>query len=148
MANCNQLKLITKARLKSASILMDAGDWDGSIYMMGHVLECALKAAVCKSLRLNEYPEGSKDKHFMTHNFDQLLVLSGLSDIFNLNTIPDTIFRNWSEFTQEFTGNWPEMRYDYTRLQLFDEVKAKKLYDTLTNKPHGIIETIKIKKRW
>lgn len=149
MADCAQLKLISKARLKSAEVLMKAEDWDGATYMMGYVLECSLKSCVCKSLRLSKYPESRKtDSHFMTHNFDQLVVLSGMSDIFNISIVPTDIFQNWSDFTKEFPGDWPAMRYDINRQQLFNDIKTKKLYNCLTDKPNGILSVIKNKKRW
>jgi len=148
MADSKQLKLIAKARLRSVEFLMKAKDWDGAVYMMGYVLECALKASVCKTLRLSEYPENRKtDGHFMTHNLDQLLVLSGMSDLFNISA-PVVIFQNWSEFTQEFQGDWPAMRYNYNRLQSFDEIKTKKLHNNLIDGPNGILSVITKKKRW
>jgi HEPN domain-containing protein len=149
MATCEELKTISKARLKSASVLMKAGDWDGAAYMLGYALECALKAATCKSLRLNEYPsDRKKASHFMTHNFDELLIFSGLSDLFNL-TAPVEIFQNWSDFTKEFPGkDWPAMRYDLNHLSTFTESKVKGLYDNLTEVSNGILSVIKIRKRW
>lgn len=149
MVNCNELKSIAKARLKSASFLMDAKDWDGAVYMMGHVLECALKACACKALHLSSYPESRKtDGHFMTHNFDQLLVLSGMSDIFGINASPVAIFQNWSEFTQEFSGDWPAMRYDLTHQQSFNEINTKKLYNNLNGDVNSILKVITKQKRW
>ncbi len=148
MANHKQLKLIANARLRSANFLIKAGDWDGAVYMMGYVLECALKAAACKALRLGEYPENKKThSHFMTHSLDQLLVLSGMSDLFNI-LASNEVFKNWSEFTQEFQGEWPRMRYDLNRQQSFDEIKTKKLYNNLVSTNEGILSVITKKKRW
>lgn len=148
MATCGELKTITKARLKSAQILIDAKDWAGAAYMMGYVLECALKACVCKTLRLSKYPEDKKkDSHFMTHYFDQLLILSGTSDIFNLNA-EKKAFQNWSNFTKEFPGDWPAMRYNAAHQQTFEEKKVKGLYVNLTNASNGILNVIDRKKRW
>jgi len=45
MANCAELRKIAKARLKSVETLMAVNDWHGAAYMLGYVLECALKAA-------------------------------------------------------------------------------------------------------
>ncbi|MBI4087098.1 HEPN domain-containing protein [Candidatus Kaiserbacteria bacterium] len=148
MATCKDLKTIAKARLRSAVILIDAGDWDGAAYMMGYVLECALKAAVCKSLRLTDYPQNRKtDTHFLTHNFDQLVVLSGVSDLFDSNA-SSSVFQNWSDFTKEFLGDWPAMRYNIQHQQTFTEIKVRDLYTNLTDKPDGILAVITRKKRW
>jgi hypothetical protein len=87
MANGVGLKEIALARLETTEVLIEAKDWDGAGYMLGHVLECALKAVICKTLNLVEYPEYTKnektDGYFMTHKFDQLLIASGMENIFS-----------------------------------------------------------------
>ncbi len=62
MADSNQLRKISQARLLSAETLISAKDWYGATYMMGYVLECALKAATCKTLHLGSYPSGTQNK--------------------------------------------------------------------------------------
>jgi hypothetical protein len=149
MSNCEELKQITKARLKSAKTLIAAKDWHGAAYMLGYVLECALKAATCKTLHLVEYPENTKnDKinlYFMTHRFEQLLLVSGLEDIFSSRGPAET-WKNWSEFTIEYPADWTPMRYD-TKVR-WDKTKVNKLYNNLTASKFGIISIIKRKKRW
>jgi hypothetical protein len=151
MAGNKDFKIITKARLKTAKILIDASDWEGSAYMLGYVLECALKASICKTLHLTNYPENTRndkvDGYFMTHKFDQLLIPSGLEDLFSPRG-PIDVFQNWSDFTKEYQGDWPSMRYDKQRLSQFDEIKVKKLYNYLTERPSGIITILNKKKRW
>lgn len=148
MSAANKLRDISKARLKSASILITAEDYDGGAYMLGYALECALKAAVCKSLRISSYPSDTKKHgHFLTHNFDQLLVFSGLSDVFSLSGDIQG-FQNWSDFTGMYPGEWPSMRYNKDNLDRFDEKKVKDLYENLTEKPSGVITLISKKRRW
>lgn len=152
MANCSELKKIARARLRSAALLMRGKDWDGAAYMLGYVLECALKSAACKALRLEEYPERTRNDKanafFMTHNFDQLLIVSGMSDIFHLQNEPQA-FENWSEFTQNFQGDkWPAMRYDITHQAKFDEKRVIQLYGNLAAKPHGILQLMTARRRW
>ncbi len=62
MANRKEFKSISLARLKTAKLLIDAKDWDGASYIMGYVLECGLKAVICKTLNLISYPEFTKKK--------------------------------------------------------------------------------------
>ncbi|TSC85129.1 MAG: HEPN domain-containing protein [Microgenomates group bacterium Gr01-1014_16] len=148
-ASGKELRKIAKARLKTAKILLEAGDWNGSVYMMGYALECALKASACKALHLTTYPENTRnekiDTYFMTHKFDQLLIVSGLSDIFGFKGKSEA-FRNWSEFTIEYPGDWPSMRYD-PKLR-WDEVKTRKLYNNLVDLSNGVIATIKRRHKW
>ena len=132
--------------MKTVQILLDGRDWDSAAYMMGYALECALKATVCKTLNLIRYPENTRndkvDNYFMTHKFDQLLTPSGMEDIFSSRGKKD-VFRNWSEFTQEYPGDWPAMRYDRQRQKQFDEAKVKKLYNNLVERTsHGILTVI------
>ena len=88
MATQSEFKKLVKIRLRSAKILLDKSDWEGSGYFMGLALECALKASTCKTLRISNYPEAHQDKKvpdfFMTHSFLRLLLVSGLSDIFDI----------------------------------------------------------------
>lgn len=149
MANAFELKKICQARIKSAKTLMDAEDWDGSAYMMGYALETALKAASCTALHLDTYPERTNNKSidscFMSHKFDQLLVVSGLTDLFS---VTEEAFRNWSDFVQEYQGDWVNMRYNPQILVTFDKIKVAGLYHNLKDDENSIINTIESNKRW
>lgn len=149
MANGKELREISKGRLRSAKILMDCKDWHGAAYMLAYALECALKAATCKTLNLIVYPENTKSKHinsyFMTHRFEQLLVVSGLEHIFSPRGTADA-WQNWSDFTLAYPADWPAIRYDLS--MNWDEVKVKKLYSNLTDASHGIVTIIKERKKW
>jgi len=147
--NCSELRRIAKARLKSAETLAKANDWHGAAYLLGYVLECALKAVTCKTLHLITYPENTKydkiNSYFMTHRFEQLLVVSGLEDIFSSRG-PQQAWQNWSDFTLEYQNDWPSMRYDLKTV--WNEVKVVKLYNNLTEPGDGILTIIKKRKKW
>lgn len=149
MSNCNELRQIAIARLKSVNTLIKAKDWHGAAYMMGYVLECALKASTCKTLHLISYPDNVKypniSSYFMTHKFEQLLVVSGLENIFSYRG-PVNAWKNWSDFTLEYPGDWPSMRYDIKKI--WDENKVKKLLLNLTEPKYGILSIIKEKRKW
>lgn len=152
MANNAELRKLSKARLKTVRTLTAAEDWDAAAYMMGYVLETALKAASCKSLHLDTFPERTKNKHidncFMTHKFDQLLIVSGLSDIFNPLTGPANPSKNWSSFVQEYPTDWVSMRYEPSVAITFDKIKVSRLYQNLYGDPESIIKTIIGNRRW
>ena len=46
----NDLKKISKTRLKEAKTLCDNKLYDGAMYLYGYVIETALKARICKVL--------------------------------------------------------------------------------------------------
>jgi hypothetical protein len=147
MANSTELKEISKARLKSARILMNSKDWEGAGYMLGYSLECILKAVICKTLNLSEYPETKDSEWFLTHKLDRLLRLSGLENIFGPN---GPGFRVWSDFTQYYAGEWPAIRYDQSRLNSFTAILVPKLYEYLicdTPGNNGIITIIKERRK-
>lgn len=148
MANGRELKEISMRRLKSARYLLKSKDWEGSVYIMGYVLECALKSTICKTLDFVKYPDDTNNKTlekvFKTHDFDILLTISGLNKKFSANGKLEE-YSNWSDFTKEYPGNWPEMRYTLDR---FSETLAKQLYTNLTTKDFGIISVIKKCKKW
>ena len=128
---------------------MQAGEWGMAAYILGFVLECVLKATACKALNLTAYPELGKTKnrrvtdYFLTHNFDMLLVISGTSDLFGLTGEGSS---SWSGFTQEYTGEWTDIRYQI--LNQFDENKVRQLYKYLTENSLGVIPLIDNKERW
>ena len=150
MATSSEFKYLSRIRLKSAKILLDKEDWEGAGYFMGLSLECALKSCICKTLRITNYPEkNKKDKQvpdfFMTHSFLRLLLLSGLSDILDVKSSNQLAYKNWSDFTIQYPGNWMAVRYipNY-----FDNKKTIQLYNYLFLDKDSIIKTIKRKRRW
>lgn len=132
---------------------MAAQDWEAAVYMMALTLELSLKAASCKALRLESYPQSTSehDKYFKTHNFDRLLRISGCADIFTLTGNKDA-FDNWSQFTSALifgaAQDWIVMRYDPRMLALFTEAKAKEMYQQLYDDDNSILKTMTGKSRW
>lgn len=151
MATCEDFKNIAKNRLKTVDILISNQEWGVAVYLMGFVLECILKASACNTLNLKVYPEIKITKnqqitnYFRTHDFDMLLVVSGMSDIFELSGKGAS---SWSGFTQEYTkiGKWTDIRYEV--LSQFDEKMVRSLYDFLAKEPDGIIPLIKERNVW
>lgn len=87
-----QLQQLTQQRLDEADDLLGINRVDAAFYLAGYAIEMALKAAICKTLDQPDFykPDrtlkGSRlvqDKvlrEFKTHNYNDLLVLSGLSN--------------------------------------------------------------------
>lgn len=76
MATRQELKDLAQLRLREAEALFAAGLYDGCVYMRGYVVELALKACICATLGIAEYPD--RRAHFRTHDFDELRLLAGL----------------------------------------------------------------------
>lgn len=145
MTGETDFKRLSNIRIKTVKTLLKANDWDAAAYMIGFVLECSLKAVICKTLNFSTYPDEygpRRDenivKFFKTHEFQTLLTLSGMEDIFGYE---GKRFRLWSEFTQYFPGNWTVIRYD---TKSWEEEKVKNTYKLL----RAILSIIKKEGRW
>jgi hypothetical protein len=102
--------------------LLKAGRLDGSAYLCGYVIEMALKARICKTLKWPSFPDKRSDfeglQSFKTHDLDVLLRLSGREQYAKLNLFPEwTIVSQWN----------PEARY-----QAVGTVAAAKAQDMLS----------------
>ncbi len=138
MIKYEDLKLIAETRLKEAKVLYDNNLYDGAAYICGYVVETALKARICKNLKIKEYPDDGKDKQiFSSHDFDRLLLLCGLQNKISLaNKKTRKLFENWSLLT-----NWkPEKRYT---LGVYNKQTVKNLLDALEQGQYGFFNWIK-----
>ncbi|MEZ4732199.1 MAG: HEPN domain-containing protein [Caldilineaceae bacterium] len=79
-----ELRQIARERLKDAEVLLNAGRYDGAIYIGGYVVELTLKSRICKVLKWKGFPQTRGEfqnfQSFRTHDLDVLLTLSGIED--------------------------------------------------------------------
>src|SRR5713226_5664659 len=77
----NDLKQLAKLRLQEAEHLHRKKLYDGCVYLCGYVVEFALKARICKILKLHEYPDkGEVGRIFKTHDVAGLKLCAGLRE--------------------------------------------------------------------
>jgi HEPN domain-containing protein len=100
------LKAIARARLADAEALLKAGRLDGSAYVCGYVVEMALKARICKTLKWPGFPATRSEfeglQSLKTHDLDVLLHLSGREQYTKVRLFPEwTMVSQWN----------PEARY-------------------------------------
>lgn len=106
MLSAADLKNVARARLADAEALLTAGRLDGSAYLSGYVVELALKARICRTLRWPGFPEKRREfeglQSFKTHDLDVLLRLSGREQYIKVKLFPEwTVVSQWN----------PEARY-------------------------------------
>lgn len=138
MIKYEDLKLIAETRLKEAKALYKSGLYDGAAYICGYVVETALKARICKNLKIKEYPDDGKEKQiFSSHDFDRLLLLGGLQNRISLaSKRTKKLFENWSLLT-----NWrPEKRYT---LGVYKKQDVKDLLEALEKGQYGFFNWVK-----
>src|ERR1022692_1948348 len=82
MIPAKDLRLIARARLRDAKVLLEANRSDSAIYLCGYAVELALKARICRTLKWPGFPETAGEfkglQSFKTHDLAVLLSLSGI----------------------------------------------------------------------
>jgi HEPN domain-containing protein len=132
------LQALAKLRLQEAEALYNAGFYDGSVYLAGYAVELALKARICRLLKVTEYPMEAGTS-FKVHDLEQLKVLAGLSTEISVIKNID-LFNNWSKAV-----TWdPEQRYQAPGKQT--AATAKIILDSIRAKPNGVLTWLS--KRW
>ena len=96
-----------RAHLRDAGILHRRGSYDGSVYLCGYAVEIALKARICRTLRWLGFPSTAGEfqnvKSLQTHNFEALLLFTGLENRIKVMQYDDwVIVKKWT----------PEQRYN------------------------------------
>jgi HEPN domain-containing protein len=119
MIRVGELESIANARLADARILLNAGRYDGAIYVCGYAVEVGLKARICQTLNWSEFPstnsEFSAYRSFQTHDLEVLLRLSGMERAIKEQNLPA-----WSAITA-----WrPESRYNVIGTATQEKAKA------------------------
>lgn len=139
-------------KIKTVQELIKAKQWVPAGEYMGYALECALKAVTCKTLGKDTYPplrlnaETNEKKNkitrpFMVHEFDYLLIFSGLTPLFKEHFA-------WNEFSKRYSGAWSERRYDIDIENYYTENVVLELYNFLYDDKDSIIKTIDRAKKW
>jgi hypothetical protein len=128
----NDLKRLARLRLKEAESLFQQGFYDGCVYLSGYVVECALKARICKFLKLSKYPSDELGNIFKTHNFGILKLLAGLEGEITISK-NRALFDNWSTATR-----WaPELRYAPEGTS--GKQNATDILASIKDKPNGVL---------
>jgi HEPN domain-containing protein len=140
LATRKELQQLARLRLTEAEHLYAKKLYDGAVYMCGYVVEFALKARICKLLKLPVYPEsGEIGRFFKTHDFDVLKFLAGLTGDITVSKNKQ-LFDNWSTAT-----SWkPEKRY--LPKGTSDQKRAKEVLASITDDPNGVLTWLS--KRW
>lgn len=134
-----QLQQLAEHRLEDAIALLAARRWGGAYYLLGYVVECALKACVAKQFGLHEVPDKKLVNSFYTHNLEELLSISGVKRAKEQRANVEASFEaNWN-----IVKDWSETeRYNLG----ITEVRAREMYDAVTDSASRILPWLKT--RW
>jgi hypothetical protein len=89
------LQTLARERLRDAEALIAAGRYDAAVEACGYVLEMALKACVCRRLRVRKYPDSALGGKLKTHAYGDLLLLAGLSAEVDKTSPPWSSVADW-----------------------------------------------------
>jgi hypothetical protein len=132
--NQAELRLLAQERVLDAKALLDGQRWSFAYYTAGYAVECALKS--CLLARMIHtgwvFQEKWKAQDCLTHDFKELIDLSGLRDELNASLANNPAFRN----------NWliVEQWKVETRYVAKTDVEAKELYEAITHDPDGVVK--------
>jgi len=130
MATRKELQDLAQLRLREAEALFAAGFYDGCVYLCGYVVELALKAVICATLAVSEYPD--RPRAFRTHDFDELRLLAGLRE--EITNASPALLQNWSIATQ-----WkPDWRYEPAGS--YSEAQAGIVLKAIKADPDGVLK--------
>jgi hypothetical protein len=138
-------------KIETAKRLIGIKEWAVAGDIMGYALECALKAATCKTLNNRTYPpvkinpkDGSESSVGIktSHELDTLLVFSGLSNVFNSENF------TWGQINSYYPGAWNERRYEIDLSSVYNEDTVNEIAKLLYDGKESIIQTLQRGDRW
>lgn len=119
-----------KCRLEEAELLRSSGLYSGAVFLGGCAVECFLKHAICKTLRLEGLPVV-----FKTHDLQALILYSGHQQA--LHERPD-IKESFDEVLAEWGGDGRE-RLLYNPPLEVTEARTVRFFKALTDPLTGVI---------
>lgn len=129
------LKSLVSQKLKASKALYKAGEYDTAGYLLGYVVECGLKAMICKTLNLKEYPDtGRHYDVFARHSLDLLLILSGYSHQLDFTRKSNQHLKNnWQKLTKDWST---DVRY---KQGVYSQALIEEKLDALENTKYGFL---------
>jgi HEPN domain-containing protein len=129
------LQELCRTRLREAKALARLGLYDGSYYLAGYAVECALKSCIAKETRKHEFPDRKRAEISHTHNLRELIRAANLEEARLEEAKKDSVFRNnwdtvqlWSEQSR-YRTNRPEV--------------VRSIIEAIGDRNHGILRWIK-----
>ena len=134
--NRDDLQKLSELRLREAKILLDQGLFDGAYYLLGYVLECALKSCIAKQFRQYDFPDRKLVLDSYTHEIEKLLRVSGLKEKLEAELKENPAMElNWG-----VVKDWSERaRYEYGK----EKIECLDFYNAGAEKDTGILLWLK-----
>nr|QNO46794.1 hypothetical protein DEIDBPHB_00043 [Methanosarcinales archaeon ANME-2c ERB4] len=133
--NRDDLQDLALIRCRDAHVLLENGNYEGSHYLCGYVVECGLKACIAKQTRLHDFPDKKVVNASYSHKLEDLVKIAALGPKFDdeLKSNPD------------FTDNWNTVK-DWSEASRYEKhtgKEAQDLYSAIADGTHGVLQWIK-----
>ena len=120
-------------RLKEAEVLLNSGYFEGAYYLLGYVVECALKACISKNTSAYDFPpKMAVISAIYSHDLVKLLNASGIGVLHQ-----EEIQRN-----PAFEKNWSTVK-DWTEESRYStgigEKRARDLHSAIVDINSGVL---------
>lgn len=135
--NRSDFQILAVLRAEDARALLDGARYEGSYYLAGYAIECALKACIAKQTKLYDFPPPKEVVgKIYTHNLETLLDWSQLRPNFDADSSIDKrlathwgVVKKWSE----------QFRYNLN----ITEPMARDMYTAIADSNHGVLTWLK-----
>jgi len=126
-------------RAEEAELLLRHGFYVGAYYLVGYVVECALKACVAKQIKQYDFPDRDLVNRSYTHRLQKLLSVSGLKAALERDLVCDPALEsNWA-----VVKDWTEQSRYLTSIA---KPRAEDLYEAVMDKTNGVLAWLQ--RRW
>jgi len=128
----DDLRLLSRVRIREARILLTAGASHGAYYLAGYAVECALKACIARQFQRHDIPDKKLVNDVYSHDVDKLLDLAGLRPAVRQDAATNPALQtNWN-----VAKDWKEtVRYNPG----ITAQEARDLYSACTARQHGVL---------
>lgn len=134
-----QLRKLTRLRLKDARELYARHQWSGSYHIAGIAVECGLKACIAKNQRKHCFPDKFFANDCFTHDLKQLMKLADLTAEYDneVQALGGIFSTYWSTVTDWRIGS----RYEVT-----PKNDARDMLKAMNDRTAGVMKWIR--KHW
>ncbi len=130
--NRSDLQDLALIRCKEAQVLLENGNYEGSYYLCGYVVECGLKACIAKQTRLHDFPDKKAVNASYSHNLKDLVKIASLGP-----TLDDEL-----ESDPDFADNWNTVKdwSEKSRYEKHTYNEAQDLYSSIADAKQGVLQ--------
>ncbi len=133
--NRQDLRTLALIRLCESKILLDKKKYSGAYYLCGYVIECGLKACICKKVKRSQFPDLDFVKESWNHKLSQLIKTAAL-------------YYDWDKKMKSdkgFAANWGVVKDWETssRYKKINKQNAIDLYNAVADGSSGVLKWIR-----